>query len=155
MKQTYFISGIDTDAGKTYVTAALARRFMDAGLSVVTQKFIQTGNTGLSEDIEAHRRFMGTGLLPEDLDGTTAPVIFTYPASAQLAARIDGREIDLAAIDRSTSILASRYDVVLVAGLLRPAVARTAASSTCDYIATGQCTLMHCDDGVLRSSLHL
>lgn len=77
MKQTYFISGIDTDAGKTYVTAALARRFMDAGLSVVTQKFIQTGNTGLSEDIEAHRRLMGTGLLPEDLDGTTAPVIFT------------------------------------------------------------------------------
>ena len=37
-----FISGIDTDAGKTYTTAFLARRMMDGGLTVATQKFIQT-----------------------------------------------------------------------------------------------------------------
>lgn len=39
---TLFLSGIDTDAGKTYATAYLAKRFMQQGLSVVTQKFIQT-----------------------------------------------------------------------------------------------------------------
>lgn len=54
-----FVSGIDTDAGKTYATAWLARRWMDRGLSVATQKFIQTGNEGRSEDIEAHRRLAG------------------------------------------------------------------------------------------------
>lgn len=154
MKQTYFISGIDTDAGKTYVTAALARRFMDAGLSVVTQKFIQTGNTGLSEDIEAHRRLMGTGLLPEDLDGTTAPVIFTYPASAQLAARIDGREIDLAAIGRSTSILASRYDVVLVEGAGGLMVPITDDFLTIDYISSRHLPLILVTNGVLGSINH-
>ncbi len=116
MSHTYFISGIDTDAGKSYATAWLARRLMDEGKTVITQKFIQTGNVGASEDIEVHRRIMGTGMLAEDLDHSTAPVIFSYPASAQLAAKIDGRDIDLTVIDAARQKLENRYDVVLVEG---------------------------------------
>ena len=111
-----FVSGIDTDAGKTYATAWLQLRIMDEGKSVITQKFIQTGCVGTSEDIEAHRRLSGTGPMPEDAEGLTAPIIFSYPASAQLAARMDGREIDLGVIDRAREELARRYDVVLVEG---------------------------------------
>ncbi len=51
MSNAYFISGIDTDAGKTYVTGYIARRLMEEGKRVITQKFIQTGNTDMSEDI--------------------------------------------------------------------------------------------------------
>ena len=87
---------------------------MEQGFSVATMKFIQTGNNGFSEDILAHRRIMGISPLPEDRDLTTSPVIFTYPASAQLAARIDGRDIDVASIDRSVETLSGRYDIVLV-----------------------------------------
>ena len=116
MSKAYFVSGIDTDAGKTYVTGYIARHLMDTGKRVITQKFIQTGNIGFSEDIELHRRIMGTGMLPEDIDHTTAPVIFSYPASAQLAARIDGKEIDLDVIDRATQRLLSLYDIVLMEG---------------------------------------
>ena len=108
MNGVYFISGIDTDAGKTYITGMLAKRLMEKGHKVATQKFIQTGNDTWSEDIEAHRKIMGIEMLPEDLDHTTAPVIFSYPASAQLAARIDGRDIDLDIIKKSTDILSSR-----------------------------------------------
>jgi len=115
-KGTYFVTGIDTDAGKTYCTAWLARQFMDAGLSVITQKFIQTGNVGHSEDIDAHRRLTGTGMLAEDSEGLTAPIILSYPASAQLAARIDGRELDLSVIDNARAELERRFDVVLVEG---------------------------------------
>ena len=96
--QAIFITGIDTDAGKTYATASYARMLERQGYGVITQKFIQTGCIGTSEDIEAHRRLLGTGELEEDRLGLTAPVIFSYPASAQLAARLDGREIDLALI---------------------------------------------------------
>ena len=46
MGQAYFISGIDTDAGKSYVTGYIASRLMKEGKSVATQKFIQTGNIG-------------------------------------------------------------------------------------------------------------
>lgn len=154
MSETYFISGIDTDAGKSYVTGWLARQYMDRGLSVATQKFIQTGNDLYSEDIELHRAVMGTGPLPEDTDHTTAPVIFSYPASAQLAARIDNREIDLAAIDRSTQILSSRYDVVLVEGAGGLMVPITDDFLTIDYVASRHLPLMLVTNGVLGSINH-
>lgn len=116
MAEIIFISGIDTDAGKSYATGYLANKLRQAGKSVITQKFIQTGCTDTSEDIELHRKIMGEPMLEEDRNHITAPVIFTYPASAQLAAAIDGREIDLDAIDKATMELSQRYDVVLIEG---------------------------------------
>ena len=152
--KTIFISGIDTDAGKTYATAWLARKFMDEGLTVVTQKFIQTGNTGYSEDIVTHRRLMGIGLLPEDRDMTTAPIIFTYPASAQLAARIDGRDIDLGLVDKSTGILSSRYDVVLIEGAGGLMVPVTDDFLTIDYIESRKLPVALVTNGKLGSINH-
>lgn len=154
MSKAYFISGIDTDAGKTYVTGHIARHLMNEGKRVITQKFIQTGNTGMSEDIEVHRRIMGTGMLPEDLDHTTAPVIFSYPASAQLAARIDGREIDLGVIDRATERLLSLYDVVLVEGAGGLAVPITDTFMAIDYVESRHLPLILVTNGVLGSINH-
>lgn len=110
-----FVSGIDTDAGKSYATGWLARQMMDSGLKVATLKLVQTGNEGSSEDIAVHRRIMETEL-PEDAPLITAPQIFSYPASPHLATRIDGREIDFDKIDRCAELLAERYDVVLIEG---------------------------------------
>lgn len=154
MSETIFISGIDTDAGKSYCTAWLARRFMDKGLTVATQKFIQTGNTGRSEDIELHRRLTGTGPLPEDADLTTSPVIFSYPASAQLAARLDGREIDLGVIDRSRELLASRYDVLLIEGAGGLMVPISDEFFTIDYVASRRLPIALVTNGVLGSINH-
>ena len=115
-KKVYFVSGIDTDAGKSYVTGVLAARWRKERCRVITQKLIQTGSCGMSEDIELHRRIMGIGLQAEDLDYTTCPLRFSYPASPDLAARIDGREIDLTLADRSTARLLEHYDTVLLEG---------------------------------------
>ncbi len=133
---TYFISGIDTDAGKTYCTAWLAKHFAEQGRSVITMKFIQTGCQGSSEDIDKHRELLGTGPLPEDAAGLTAPIIFSYPASAQLAARIDGREIDLSLIDQARAELESRYDVVLIEGAGGLMVPITDEFCTIDYVTS-------------------
>lgn len=116
MKEAIFITGIDTDAGKTYATAYYALKLAAQGLSVITQKFIQTGCVDSSEDIEAHRRLTGTGLLPEDHEHLTAPIILSYPASAQLAARIDGCRIDTRLISEATAKLLCKYDRVLIEG---------------------------------------
>ena len=97
---------------------------------------------------------MGTGLLPEDLDHTTAPVIFTYPASAQLAARIDGREIDLEAIDSATRRLLTRYDIVLIEGAGGLAVPITDEFLTIDYIASRRLPLILVTNGILGSISH-
>lgn len=136
MSNILFISGIDTDAGKTYATAWLAKRFIETGQTAVTQKFIQTGNHDFSEDITRHRELMGISPLPEDLDHTTAPIIFSYPASAQLAAELDGKEIDLTIVDKSTEILASRYDNVLIEGAGGLMVPITDDFLTIDYISS-------------------
>jgi dethiobiotin synthetase len=154
MSEVIFISGIDTDAGKTYITGKLALSYMQQGKSVITQKFIQTGNTDQSEDILKHREIMGTGLLPEDNAHVTAPIIFTYPASAQLAAKIDGRDIDLNLIKKSTETLASRYDVVLIEGAGGLMVPITDDYFTIDYVAQHKLPLILVTNGVLGSINH-
>lgn len=154
MEKTYFISGIDTDAGKSYCTAWWATQLMAEGYNVITQKFIQTGNTGLSEDILLHRRLTGQPLLPEDLDGTTAPLIFSHPCSPQLAARIDGREIDLSLADASTAKLAATHDVVLIEGAGGLMVPITDTLFTIDYVASRQLPLVLVVHGGLGSINH-
>ena len=135
MKKVYFVTGIDTDAGKSIVTGTLAREWTARGLRVITQKFVQTGCRGSSEDIETHRRIMGCGPLPEDRDGTTCPLIFSYPASPHLAAAIDGREIDLSRVTESTEKLLETYDIVLLEGAGGLFVPLRGLYNTIDYIA--------------------
>lgn len=154
MNNIYFITGIDTDAGKSYVTGYIARRLMDEGKTVITQKFIQTGNIDFSEDIERHRAIMGAGMFPEDLDHITAPVIFTYPASAQLAAKLDGKDIDLSLIDAASATLSSRYDIVLVEGAGGLMVPITDTFLTIDYIATRHLPAILVTNGILGSINH-
>lgn len=150
----YFISGIDTDAGKSYCTAWLAGELSRNGQRVITQKFIQTGNTGHSEDIDLHRRIMGTGYLPEDREGLTMPEIFSYPCSPHLAARIDRRPIDFGKIERATQELARRYDTVLVEGAGGLMVPLTDDLLTIDYIADKQYPLIFVTSGKLGSINH-
>lgn len=154
MSQVIFISGIDTDAGKSYCTGWLANKLIAEGKSVITQKFIQTGNTGVSEDIERHRRIMGIPFTDEDRNNLTAPVIFTYPASAQLAARIDNRTIDLGVIDEATKKLAERYDVVLVEGAGGLMVPITDDFMAIDYVVSRRLPLMLVTNSRLGSINH-
>ncbi|MBD5266698.1 MAG: ATP-dependent dethiobiotin synthetase BioD [Bacteroides sp.] len=154
MSEVIFISGIDTDAGKTYMTGAYARMLMEQGRKVITQKFIQTGNEEFSEDIEVHRKIMGTGLLPEDVEHLTAPIIFSYPASAQLAARIDGKIINTNVIAEATAQLAARYDTVLIEGAGGLMVPITDNYFTIDYVKEHELPVILVTNGVLGSINH-
>ncbi|MCM1377596.1 MAG: dethiobiotin synthase [Clostridium sp.] len=132
--QTVFVSGIGTDIGKSYATGWLAKRLMDNGKNVITQKFIQTGCDTNSEDIEIHRQIMGIPPQTVDLTHITAPEIFTYPASPDLAARIDGREVNLNIIDEATATLQKSYDHVLIEGAGGLMVPLKGEYLTIDYI---------------------
>ncbi len=111
------ISGVDTGIGKSIATAMLAR-FVENKLhrSVVTQKMVQTGNNGFSEDLELHRRFLKRPAPTAEEMRLQAPAIFTYPSSPHLAAEIDGRKLDLNAIKNAAEKLSGQYDCVLVEG---------------------------------------
>lgn len=155
MKQNvYFISGIDTDAGKSYATGFLAREWNKNGKRTVTQKLIQTGNVGHSEDIDLHRRIMGISFTQEDREGLTMPEIFSYPASPHLASRLDNRPIDFAKIKQATEELSKRYDYVLLEGAGGLMVPLTEEFLTIDYIAQEQYPLIFVTSGKLGSINH-
>lgn len=121
MQGIYFITGIDTEIGKSIATGVIARHLVEQGILVITQKLVQTGNAITSDDILLHRKLMDVDLMPEDLpnnDGKrlTMPMLLSYPASPHLASRIDHQPIDLAQIAAYTQELADRYQVVLVEG---------------------------------------
>lgn len=151
---TYFVSGIDTDAGKTVCTGWLARELMKAGRRVATMKFVQTGsNDAQSPDIALHRRIMGIEL-PEDVRRITAPECFTYPASPDLAARMDGRSIDFERIETCVVLLEQAYDMVLVEGAGGLMVPLTENLTTIDYAKQRQWPMLFVTSGKLGSINH-
>ncbi|MCM1178096.1 MAG: dethiobiotin synthase [Bacteroidales bacterium] len=150
----YFVSGIDTNVGKSYATGWIARQWNEKGIRTITQKLIQTGNTGMSEDIELHRQIMGCGLLPEDMEGLTMPEIFTYPCSPHLAAEIDGRPIDFGKIEKASADLSERFDAVLLEGAGGLMVPLTRDMLTIDYAASKGYPVIFVTSGRLGSINH-
>lgn len=152
--KVFFISGIDTNIGKSYATGFIAREWNRKGIRTITQKFIQTGNVSISEDIELHRRIMGTGLLEDDMNGLTMPEIFTYPCSPHLAAEIDKREIRFDKIEKAKAALTEKYDAVLLEGAGGLMVPLTREYMTIDYIADNDIPLIFVTSGRLGSINH-
>ena len=86
MKGVYFVSGIDTDIGKTVATGMLAKQLLQQGKSVITQKPVQTGCQNIADDIAVHRKIMGIPMQEADKQRLTMPEIFSclsdFPARA-------------------------------------------------------------------------
>lgn len=155
MKGIYFITGIDTNIGKTYATGWIADKLQKTGIRVITQKLIQTGNDNTSEDIELHRRIMGkTEPFREDTEQITCPIIYSYPASPHLAAEIDRRNTDINIITKATQTLAQRYETVLLEGAGGPMVPLTRDLLTIDYIASQGYPVILVTSGRLGSINH-
>ncbi|MDC4623507.1 dethiobiotin synthase [Acinetobacter baumannii] len=152
--QIYFVSGIDTEIGKTYATGFLAKLWTEQGKTVITQKLIQTGNADISEDIQKHREIMGQGWFQEDHDKLTMPEIFSYPASPHLATRLDNREIDFQKIENATQTLAERFEIVLLEGAGGLMVPLTTSLLTIDYVAQHQFPVILVTSGRLGSINH-
>lgn len=153
-KQIYFVSGIDTGIGKSYVTGILAKEWHTAGIKTITQKMVQTGNSDLSEDIILHRKLMGIDFTEEDHLKLTMPEIFSYPASPHLAAHIDQRAIDFEKIKTATKILSERYDVVFIEGAGGLMVPLTEEYLIIDYIEEMQYPLIFVTSSQLGSINH-
>ena len=139
-----FISGIDTDIGKTYATGMIAKALMQQGINVMTQKLVQTGvainpnsgEMGIADDIITHRQLMGISLQPCDSDYTTCPYRYQKPASPHLSVKLAGQILNPEVITKATQSLQAKYDVVLLEGAGGLLVPMTEQLLTLDYIAT-------------------
>lgn len=153
-KEVWFVSGIDTNVGKTYATGMIARALAQKGIDVITQKMVQTGCQETSEDIEMHRRLQGLPTLSEDREGLTCPYIFTYPCSPHLAVELDRRELDMARITAATQQLLKNHDLVLLEGAGGLMVPLSHEKLTLDYIREQKYPLLLVTSGKLGSLNH-
>jgi dethiobiotin synthetase len=97
---------------------------------------------------------MGVGEMPEDAEGLTAPQIFAFPGSAQLAARLEGRRVNLKRITRSVEECARRRDLVLVESAGGLFVPLTSSVLTIDYLVERGWPLVLVTNGRLGSINH-
>lgn len=149
-----FISGIDTDVGKTFATGIYAKQLMQQGYSVITQKMIQTGCRGIAEDILTHRQLQGIELTAEDLAGQTCGYLFDYPCSPHMAAAMQNVEIDIKKIEKQTALLAQKYDYVLIEGAGGLAVPYNQQHTSLDYLQQYGYPLVLVTSGKLGSINH-
>ena len=157
-----FISGIDTDIGKTYATGMIAKALMQQDINVITQKLVQTGvsvnsasgKINIADDIATHRQLMGIPLQPCDFDFTTCPFRYEKPASPHLAAKLANTVLDPEIITKSTQQLQENYDVVLLEGAGGLLVPITERLLTLDYITKQGYPIILVTSGRLGSINH-
>jgi dethiobiotin synthetase len=152
--RVYFVSGIDTDIGKTIVTGLLAGSCIKKGIQTITQKIVQTGCTGLSEDILRHRQIMGIDLQAADVSGLTCPYVFPVPCSPHLAAKLEKRTIDCNVIRRATTLLLQHFDLVFLEGAGGLLVPLNEEETLIDYVAEEKYPLILVSSSRLGSINH-
>ncbi|MBU0730121.1 MAG: dethiobiotin synthase [Proteobacteria bacterium] len=111
-----FITGTDTDVGKTFVCALLLRFFREKGIDACYQKWVSTGSAEISGDLFRCLDFAGINKESINLD-ELSPYRFSLPASPHLAAETDKRAIDSAVLIDCTRSLALKYEIVLLEGV--------------------------------------
>ena len=124
-KPAFFITGTDTNVGKTQAACSLASSFRDSGLRVGVMKPVETGCPVIGEKIIPQ-----DALKLKEASGTEAdldlinPYRFTAPLAPDLAAKLLKATIDFNRIRDIFAGLQAAHDVMLVegaGGLLAPA----------------------------------
>lgn len=132
---TLFITGIDTDIGKSIACGALAKALIESGHHVFTQKLIETGCANVeSADLATHQRIVGktfnTGT-PEQ----HCPYTFSYPASPHLAAQREAKTIDCDYLSRQIKTLEQQCEHLLIEGAGGLCVPLNQETQIIDFIA--------------------
>lgn len=98
------VLGTNTEVGKTFVSAAIAKVLKDSGNDVVVLKPVETG-----EPDTAYLQKLGI----------EAKSIYTFktPATPLLSARIEGKKIDVGHLLQESRLLVEEKDNVIVEGV--------------------------------------
>ena len=123
MAKGFFVTGTDTDVGKTIITAALIKAAHFLGFNACGMKPIETGckrkanregnNSLIPSDGTFLREITGTG----ESIGLITPIRFENPLAPLPASEIEDKPIDIDKIKAAYKELSSRYDVIIVEGI--------------------------------------
>lgn len=116
MGRVVVITGTDTGAGKTLLTALLLCHLRDAGCRALAMKPFATGSTADADLLDR----LQNGELPRTL---LNPFFFKTPVAPIVAARTEGKTVRLADLAEKVEQAAAKCDLLLVegcGGLLAP-----------------------------------
>lgn len=108
-----FITGTDTNVGKTIITGLLARTLAQKGINVITQKWVQSGGGALS-DVDIHDTFFRPANSPAP--ALRCPYRFSQAVSPHLAAEMAQQPVNKQTLYDAFEKLAAIYQPVLVEG---------------------------------------
>ncbi|HEY9106814.1 MAG TPA: dethiobiotin synthase [Roseateles sp.] len=129
----FFITGTDTEIGKTLVTAALTRALAARGLRVAPIKSLAAGQQfvdgrWVNEDVATLLAAQNLGLGDADV----GPLQFREPCAPHIAAKLQGATIDRNALLTAIRATAAKADLALVEGVGGFRVPLTATWDTAD-----------------------
>ena len=107
-----FVTGTDTDVGKTAVATAIARHLVAEGRRVGVYKPVASGVTTVVSDARRLWEAAGAPLTIEQV----CPQAFTAPLAPPWAARAEGRSVDERLLRKGIEPWRGVSDVVIVEG---------------------------------------
>ena len=114
---SFFVTGTDTDVGKTCVSAAIAKHLHDNNVDVGVMKPFASGykttTDSVSSDVEILIKYSGA----KDSIDLVNPYYFEIPTSPYDACKQLNLEIDIYNVIESYKKLTSIHDVVIVEGI--------------------------------------
>lgn len=114
MSSAYFLTGTDTEVGKTHITCALLHHARQAGLSAVGLKPVAAGTDALGENDDVRRILAASSVeLPADI---VNPYCFAPAIAPHIAAAEVGVDIDFSRIADTVSTARRQADLVIVEG---------------------------------------
>lgn len=118
MAQSYFITGTDTEIGKTVVSAMLIRYFIGRGEQVIGMKPVASGAKPVTNQLQNDdaMQLIKASNVSADYD-LVNPYCFEPPIAPHIAAQQQGTEISVATIQQSYQQLANKSDRVIVEGV--------------------------------------
>ncbi|MDA1051068.1 MAG: dethiobiotin synthase [Planctomycetota bacterium] len=109
-----FITGTDTNVGKTYVTALIAKQLVAAGIRIGVYKPAASGCVGDETD-DPFVLWEAAGQ-PATIEAV-CPQRFAAPLAPHLAARAEGKEVDIELLRSGLDFWRECSDIILVEGI--------------------------------------
>ncbi len=117
MKAGIFITGTDTDVGKTVVAVGLALALRDRGVRVGAMKPVATGCHGHDRYLISNDAVCLWEAAENEYPSLTNPVRFRNPLAPHVASSLEKKEVDLKQIRRSFTELQKQCDFMIVEGI--------------------------------------
>ena len=115
--KSYFITGTDTDVGKTVISAGLVRALTDIGFDVGVMKPFAAGEQQAQGFASEDAEILAKAAKTSDPESLINPQFFPLPASPYTAAKNLNQSVDLPKILKSYAELTKNHDFLIVEGM--------------------------------------